>query len=197
MIRRFGTVKAGRRRSLDWQLDRYSHKKISSRVWRGFQFPAFTCAEVADAWQMSAFSAAWPLLRKEKAATVCSSERRRRRHEDTCIAPRMRIDEIYEQYASSPAARGGVKPTCVSITAGSFLERTHRRVRCPPTVSTVQGTAGDPSRVALSIVLVLLSIVSVWRGPLASGSGGLETPRACPQTDTDGETFFAHPGLPA
>lgn len=44
------------------------------------------------------------------------------------------LNETYEHHASSPAARGGVKPSCVSITAGSFLERTHRRARCPPTV---------------------------------------------------------------
>lgn len=101
-----------------------------------------------------------PFAQGETQLFVLLCERCRRRHEDTCIAPRMRINEIYEQDASSPAARGGVKPTCVSITAGSFLERTHRRVRCdalPQQGLTVHGTAGDPSRV------VGTKVVSVWR----------------------------------
>lgn len=84
MIRRFGTVKA-REEVLTGSLTDTRSGKISSRVWRGFQFPASSCAEVTDA-----FSAAWPLLRKEKAA-ILLCERCRRRHEDTCMAPRMRI----------------------------------------------------------------------------------------------------------
>ncbi|KAL7918720.1 hypothetical protein ACQKWADRAFT_232649 [Trichoderma austrokoningii] len=140
------------------------------RVWRGFKFPS---SSIARNWPMPSQPHGPPFCarRQQQQQLFCGMQEGGRRIH--LHAPRMRIDEIYEHDASSPAARRGVKPTCVSVLLQDpLLERTHRRARYRHCSRSFEG------------------IVSVW----SRGSGGLETPNACPERHGRGNLL--HPCRP-